>query len=343
MPRDLLACVALLALAGCGGGGGSPSAPPTATPSPSASVPLPSPTPSPAPAPAPSPSAVNFVSLGVSGQRTEGNDRQVADAVHTLSYSATLTDPDAPSATRIEDINFDGDEALIVQNTTAIGSYNEAFVASDYAGAHSNNRYFDTAFTPRVLPIASWQSRLGSGNAAQLVFRELEEVRKTATTAQTTGDRPEHVRLFELRLTDRRSIQLFGSRTPASSVPSSGAAIFAGEVFGTFVDSSGRLEEFVGDAVISVDYARGTLSGQITASQVLFSPQTSQPIQIQFTGTISGETFVAQTVTASGPQLAQTGTLAGAFFGSSASEIGVVLSTRGASGTIIAGLVAGKE
>lgn len=339
--RHLLNCVAVAALAGCGGGGssGESAAPPVAAPSPTPS-PAPAPTPSPTPAPAP-PSQLYFISLGVAAQDASGGGRLISDAVDSAVFQLKASDPDAPAASRYEDLNFDGDETFIVTNVGTVGLYNENLLDSDFAGTTSVEYQGDMR-RARLSPRSVWQSRRGSGNPVFLIFQDLEEVRKTPAAAPVTGNRPEHVRVVEVRLADRRGVQAFGSRSPAGAIPMTGTAVFVGEVFGNLLNSNGHRDEFVGDAVLNVDFARRTVTGQISVGHFLFSA-TTPPVRIEFSASISGEGFEAQRVTVTGSNIIQGGTLRGAFFGEAADEIGLVFSTSGASGNIIAGLVAGKE
>lgn len=348
---SLLSCAALLALAACGGGGssgGTATPPPVAAPAP---TPSPAPAPTPTPAPSPLPPGVTptsslplfFLAIGVSAQDASGGGRQISDAIDSGgTFQVKLGDADASSEVRYEDVTFDGDETFVVTNIGGIGAYNEDLLASDFGGAVSIE-YQDGTRQLRTSPRLVWQSRRGSPDSAILILQELEEVRKTAASAPTTGNRPEHVRILELRVTNRRGIEAFGSRSAANAVPIAGTAVFVGEVFGNFRNSSNQLDEFVGDAVLNVDFARRSVTGRISVSQYLFNPTSSPPLQIEFSATISGETFEAQRVTVTGDNIIQGGTLRGAFFGEAVDEIGLVFSTSGASGSIIAGLAAGKE
>jgi hypothetical protein len=281
---------------------------------------------------------VTLAALSVSAQQGAGGTRQLSDAQDGGDYRFTVLDPDAPTASRIEDVNFDGDETL---NAIHGGSFSEQFGAADFVGTGSA-QYGSSSGQTRSVPIVTWR-RGAAADAPRLVLRRLEEIPKTASNAPSTGNTTESVRLVDLRSGDRRGIQVFGSRAPTAAVPTVGTAVvYQGEVYANVLEPSGKFEEFVGDARIIVNFVQGTFVGQILASQGELSPSASPSFSIEFVGSISGGTLRSQRADFNAANLTA-GTLRGNLFGANADEIGLVISATGTNGTLMLGMVGGRQ
>jgi len=283
-----------------------------------------------------------FFGIGVSAQDAAGGGQQISDAADGSTYLVSIGDPDALDAAGFADIKFDGDESFVLNNQSSVGRFAEQFYNVNFVGEISGAAYADSQGRGRSLPTLYWGSRIGGSNSAQLFFRQLEEVRKTAASAQVTGNITEHVRILELRLSDRRSVQAVGTRSPASALPVAGTATFVGEAAGSFATNAGTRIDFIGDSVINVDFARQGVSGRIIATQFL-SNGYRPPLQIDFAATITGQSFTATRVTVTGADILQGGTLVGSFYGPAGDELALTFSTSGASGSVVAGAVAGRE
>jgi hypothetical protein len=266
----------------------------------------------------------------------------ITDAQDSEGFQLTVSDADAPNAARYEDFIFDGDESWTARQSGLAGRYEATFPASSFRGRATNEYSGDRATPTRILSSGVWQPETAL-DAGILLLHELEEVRKTPATAAPTGNLPDHARLVEIFFRDRRGLQVFGSRSVTAAIPSSGTATFVGEVYGNFFLAQDRLERFLGDAVITVDFARQTVTGVINASQYLGSGQATPAIRVEFAADISAGGFTARTLTVTGQQVFLGGTLKGAFYGPAADELGLAFSASGAGGNIIGALVAGKE
>jgi hypothetical protein len=334
----------MLVLAGCGGGGGGSGS----STVPVVSSPAPTPTPAPAaiPTPTPAPSAVlqTFVQPGL----TVGGTGNTLDAQNATAFSVMISDPDAPSASSYGEINFDGDETIVVRHTGPSIPYDESFLPDSYRGAGIN--YFYTGSSAeRGVPQRVYQSRIGQSSAAFLVMPLLEEVRKTASTAVRTDNVTDNVRLLDVRiaannnLTQNRGLQLVGTRTAQSAVPTAGTRTFVGESSGTRFFSNTNVQSYVGDSVLTVDYNRRTLSGQITIDQFVGSTPVRPTLTIEIAGEVAADGTLTGKVTVRGPGVFETGYLTGALYGTASDELGFVLYSSGASGSVLGGVVAGQE
>jgi hypothetical protein len=120
------------------------------------------------------------------------------------------------------------------------------------------------------------------------------------------------------------------------------AVVYQGEVYANVLEPSGKFEEFVGDARIIVNFVQGTFVGQILASQGELSPSASPSFSIEFVGSISGGTLRSQRADFNAANLTA-GTLRGNLFGANADEIGLVISATGTNGTLMLGMVGGRQ
>jgi hypothetical protein len=333
--RSLMAIATLACLSSCGGGGTTGAV---------VTVPAPSPTSTPTPPPTPTPAStvLTFVTPYVAREMDGTGGRRISDAQLDNGARLILTEPDVTSAAVIENVTFNGNEAYEVTQPSAPGSYTQRFNATSFTGRGAN--YFAGAGPERVLPQLTHQN----AGISVLVLPQLEEVRKTAATAASTGNVTDHVRLADVRIfgttgvADHRGLQLFGTRPGAGYTAATGSATFVGEVFGdAFL--SGVNQDCVGDAVITVDYARGTVTGQITISQYLGTGAPKGTLTVEFAADIVDEEIVSRTLTIRGDNVLEAGTLRGGFYGPAGDEIGLVFSASGAAGNFIGGLVAGKE
>lgn len=323
------ACFAALAVAGCGGsgsdGGGSP---PTAV----------TPAPTPAPSPTPTPAALTVTTPGL----TVGNIGNSLDPQEATAFQVTVTDPDAPSATRFEDINFDGDETLSLRHSSTVTPYDVTFAPGDFNG-DGGNEFTSGPSNTRRLPQSAYQTTRGGPDSAILVLPRLEEVRKTVATAMFTGNLPEHVRLLDMRPRNTRAFQLLGSPTRTTELPSSGIRTMVGEWMGNGHFSTGTSDDMLGDSVLTVDFDRKTVTGQIVISQFLGAGPVRQTFTAEIVAQIAVDGSLSGKVTVRGDRVLETGFLTGSLYGSSADEIGILITTSGESGSIVGGLVAGQE
>ncbi len=324
---------AVLALAGCGGSDGGSNGPIAVVPT----------TPAPTPTPTPTPTTTTaFTTPSVAREIDSGGGRRVSDALLDNGARVLLTEPDTTSAAVIENATFNGNETYEVTQPNTPGSYLQRFPSSSFIGRGSNS--FAGSGSERLVPQLTFQN----GGTAILVLPQLEETRKTAATAASGGNVTDHVRLADVRIfgptgvANGRGLQLFGTEANAGILRTSGTATFVGEAFGdAFL--SGVSQDCIGDAVVTVDYARRTVTGQITISQYLGTAPPKATLTIEFTADIVASSIVSRSLTIRGDNIIETGTLRGNFYGRDADELGLVFSASGAAGNFIGALVAGKE
>jgi hypothetical protein len=344
MKKVSATAIAVLAISvgSCGGNGSGSgaSAPIAVTPAP---TPSPSSTPTPTPTPSPTVNAQTFVQPGLAA----GGTGNTLDPQNATAFSVTVSEPDIPNARSFADINFDGDETITVQHSASTAAYNETFAADSYRGT-SRNAFYTGSSSERFVPSQLYQSRPGQASSAFLIMPLLEEVRKTATTASVTGNVPESVRLLDVRTSSgsniqNRSLQLVGTRTTAAGVPTSGARTFVGESYGTRYFSNSNLQDYIGDSVLSVDYSRRTFSGQVTIAQFLGSTPVQPTLTVEIAGEIGADGTLTGKITVRGSGVFEAGYLSGALYGPTGDELGLVLYSSGASGSVLGGVVAGQE
>jgi hypothetical protein len=121
---------------------------------------------------------------------------------------------------------------------------------------------------------------------------------------------------------------VFGVRTPAGAVPTTGTASYAGETIGTMVDSRGTIYTVSGFGTMTANFGAGTVNGDFTktAKFNVLTTSTTPWRDFTTTGNISGNTFAGTAATKDG---ALTGTSNGGFFGPAANEIGGVYRMTG--------------
>jgi hypothetical protein len=95
--------------------------------------------------------------------------------------------------------------------------------------------------------------------------------------------------------------------------------------------------------VLTVDYDRRTLSGQITIAQFLGSTPVRPTLTIEIVGEIAADGKPTGKVTVRGERVFETGYLTGAIYGTAADELGFVMVSSGESGSVLGGVVAGQE
>jgi hypothetical protein len=326
----------VLALTGCGSGG-------TAT-TPVVVNPAPTPTSTPAPAPTPTPtptvSAQTFIQPGL----TVGGTGNTLTPQNATAFSVTIGDPDAPGARTYGEINFDGDETITVQHSGPTLPYGETFGPDSYDGTASNSFYTGSS-AERIVSARVYQTRSGQASSAILILPQLEESRKTADTSAALGNLTESVRLLDVRVgsTISRSLQLVGAPTAAGNLPATGVRTFIGESYGARFFSNANLQDYIGDSVLTVDYDRRTLSGQITIAQFLGSTPVRPTLTIEIVGDIAADGKLTGKVTVRGDRVFETGYLTGAIYGAAADELGFVMISSGESGSVLGGVVAGQE
>ena len=315
-----------LLLAGCGGD--SPG--PASIPAPPAA---PAPPPTPAPPPAPTVATVSIPTPTVVAERSPLGGRTTTDAMAAGSHAFfQVSDPDAPNATSIEEINFDGDESVALSVSAGIPYEVDLPASTARFGTTNANEYNDGHNVIRYVPVSAWQTAANINAQQIVVLRQLEEGRGGPTVAHT-GDTTEHVHLIDLLQSGNiRAFQIAGSVSPASAIPVSGTATYAGQAFGSLF-TGGVSNDFLGDAVVNIAFGQSfrPVSGRIDVAQFQNAFNTV-PFVVTFQGDISGAAIVSQHLQVTGLSDLMGGTLAGNFYGPAADEIGAVFSASGASG-----------
>lgn len=134
---------------------------------------------------------------------------------------------------------------------------------------------------------------------------------------------------------------IFGVRTPAADVPSTGTATYEGETVGSLVDAAGTIYTVTGTAQLTADFAAGTLDGDFgdAAKIDVLTDIVSPWRNFTISTTINGNTFDGTAQTDDG---VLSGTAAGGFFGPGAEEAGGVWRMIG-SGEEAIGAFGGKQ
>jgi hypothetical protein len=335
--KTLLSSACVLALTGCGADSAS-TAPVVTSPAPTqTSAPT---TPTPPPTTAPTATAQTFIQAGL----TAGGTGNLLTPQNATAFSVTIADPDTPAARAYGDINFDGDEAITIQHSGPTMPYNESFGPDSYRGS-GGNYFYTGSSAERFVPTRVYQNRVGQASSASLILPQLEESRKTAGSSAATGNLTDSVRLLDVRVgsTTSRALQLVGAPTAAGNLPVSGIRTFVGESYGARFFSDTNLQDYIGDSVLTVDYGRRTISGQITIDQFLGSTPTRPTLTIEIVGEVGADGALTGKITVRGVRVFETGYLTGALYGPTADELGFVIFSSGESGSVLGGLVAGQE
>ena len=154
-----------------------------------------------------------------------------------------------------------------------------------------------------------------------------------------------------------RTMGAFGFETPASAMPTTGTAVYAGAgtVRGTVYEATSRGPEWAvdlkGDANLSVDFASGSIAGKfnnITANDYCFPPAPwGNEISVSAniapgTNKFNGTTAVSAQSNPGGSGLKSTatGSINGAFYGPNAQQLGAIWSLSDGKTSVLGGIVA---
>jgi hypothetical protein len=136
-----------------------------------------------------------------------------------------------------------------------------------------------------------------------------------------------------------RGVFVTGYETPASAMPTTGAATYSGSVMGSMFSPSNTAPNGLpcrctevslgGTATFTADFGARSLKGTFTDMSILgWDDMTGPWNDVAFTSTIMGNSFSGTTSVTTAPPgamgLNATGTLEGRFFGPSAEEAGAV-------------------
>ena len=321
-----------LGLSGCGG-----ESPGVAT--------IPAPPVAPAPPAPPVPASVSIQTASVVAQASPTGGRQFTDALPSGPLNRfTVSDPDAPTASRIDEINFDGDESITISVSAGTLSYTVTLpAATSRFGTTDANTYSGEGNNTRYVPVSAWQTPATVNDQQIIAIRHLEEGYGSPSTGHT-GNITEHVRFIDtLQSNSIRAFQLAGDISSVNNIPQTGSATYAGQAFGN-IYYYGNSSDFLGDAVVNISFGQAfrPVTGRIDVTQ--FSNDFGMtPFTIKFSGDIVGSAIASQHVDVSGLKNLMAGTLAGNFFGPAADEIGATFSASGEPGNLIGGFVAGKQ
>lgn len=152
-----------------------------------------------------------------------------------------------------------------------------------------------------------------------------------------------------------------GFQTPASAVPTTGQAVYSSSPYtsnvqgSVYVNANGSFQTGTigGSATVTVNFASGAVSGSITNTAVKIPTMEGLTWNnVGLTGTLSGATVTGTTAVTSVPSsggpatfdVSSTGTFAGALFGPSGQELGVVWSLHDSvGGKTAVGVIAAQK
>ena len=307
--RRLLLMTGLLAgaaLSACAGGGGGttamapPVTPPPATPSP----------PAPTPLTLGGPEAYTLVVHA---------SQSTVTANPSNSPVVTITDPDVTTPATPGQINFSGNETIVV--ALPGGQSMTTYTPADYSGVTT------TAFGSRTLGASRWAyTGFRSGFSVDRLNAGLDANGALSNAAPA----PKYA-----MVTESGNIQVLGVQTPAVSMPVSGTASYQGEAYGS------DLGVFLARARINVDFA-GLVSGRIDAP--VYASGSGEDFKLDFTARMTGSSFTSTMVKTLNGVSAVDGTVSGAFFGPSsapAAEVGGAFAfSNFSTGAFVAGAAA---
>jgi hypothetical protein len=303
-------------LAACGGGSGGVGS----TPVPVVPTPTPSPTPTPPPTPA------NTLITDLKSNQTFPADNSTTTVTFDLAAKKTVT---GQAAITPATITYD---AANNSYTVATGSFSDTFAPADrqpdrFAGeaqyrkaSGSNTNYLTLVTTPYTSG--------GSNKYVAMGYLQQNTV---------TGDRQD----------TKFSSFAYGLDTPAASVPRTGRATFAVDVFGLESIVGEEPHIFQGLGRFDVDFAAGQFSTTtILTNTGLITGQGVVGGGIELTGggylASNNGSFSGNVVFGSLNQRLS-GSLVGRFFGPAADEIGATFAGSAPSGSAFSGAMTGRR
>lgn len=308
------AFVLLGVLNGCAGGGGGGN---VATP--------------PAPAPTPVSTTLPGLSVSVSGVVNTTNNTVTGLTAPATDASTTVTTTgsigrqgatgDVSSATATTS-NANGGNVTV--NSNIVNSAN-------FFGGYTN---FNNSFANPGISASTATLGVGGQVPAGITPQSYSYVafgNWLQCTANCTGTTP----------TLNAGYFVYGSETPAGSIPNTGSAIYNGTTQGTYTDASGAQFATESALTVNADFQNRSLSFT-TASSYTAPNSTTAPTlnpSLNMNGTLTyptGTTFSGSITDAGG----RTGSATGRFYGPTANEVGGVYGVTGAMGTNVGSFAA---
>lgn len=356
--RRLSAALLLVGVAACSGGGGGP--------------PL---SPPPPPPPPPPPVTLQLSGAGVTYDAVAGDYRTTGPQQPALSSDPTarqiyvrVTDPDAPTATRSDQLVLDGDETIEVFFSHPGPHPAMQYVGRSFTSGPSQGTSFTSpslAFagtTPRTVGSSRWTTTRTDGATNVLTAYRLEE-----GAPATIGDYTDHVTLFEARSPivdagapaggwNTGAFVTVGTEIALSNMPSTGSATYRGEALGYYFDHADA-DYFLADMTLNANFGvqTGSVAGLIDNPHYQSGAVGLPNFAIAFTAdrpnavvggtTYGGSRFSTGDVTVTGVGAGWDGFVTGSFFGpSSPDEVGGTFTVQDPSGqpVIAGGFVGGR-
>jgi hypothetical protein len=337
-----VACGVCLLSAACAGGGGGGSA----------DIPVTPVTPTP---PTPQPFAFTGASVTYASQAPVLSPASVTATTTAATpfgsdIEVTITEPDTPSFNRLDQVNFNGNETIVLK----YGGNQQATIQNTSNTVTRGQFVFGSAsqgFGARTVAMSSWTiSPFGpSSQTTSFSVHQLNGVASTTGRPVDGTTLTKYVKVFSYYTKDPNAsydngiFGTFGAPTDAASMPTTGTLHYGGEAIGRyFAPTSPALGGAPFVAVATADVNFGLPSSQVSGaiSGPLYNGAAGPDFQLQYTGTITRNTF-AGAATATGPG-AMSGNVTGAFYGPStaaAAEIGGSVSVTGAGGQLVGGFV----
>lgn len=296
-----------LILAGCGDSGSGVSS---------------TPAPAPAPAPAPPPTNTSLETLMAAQSFTNNSGTQTAQ--FNLSSSTTIS---GSSASVPLTIAYDPSGGTYTISTTG---RSQTFASLDITSSGQGEAVFSKVSAGSRDYLTLWAPSYG-GNGPRYVGRGLWQRNVVSGSVQDTT-----LDMFT-----------YGIASPAIAVPRTGTAAFATDVFGVTTKPGLQPRSFYGTGNFDVDFLTGVFNSvsPVTESELVSGAGVSGGgIQVTLAGKLSASdgTFSGYAAYGGGNSRSQ-GTVAGRFYGPTASELGAVFTTSSADGSSATGGILGMK
>jgi hypothetical protein len=316
--RGMLAVSVSILLCACGGGSGAGGGGPISTPPPPLA---PAPTPSPTPSPSPAPTNTSLSDLRVS--QTFTNDAVTSNARIEL---ATLMTVESSQSSTALDIRYNAADRSY---TVSTGGISETFGTRDLSN--------------RTIPGQIDYEKHGEGISQYFTLTSPGTVENLGVV-YVGGGYWQRNRQANNILDIAFDAFTYGFDTPASSVPRTGSAGYAVQLFAFFAPPDRTPKAVWGNGTFSVDFLNGLFVTQGGATEIdLTDPYYTGEHQWRGAGVLgSANSFSGNFVYDGRERFVATGPIYGRFYGPQAQELGAVFHARDESGLLMAGTLLGK-
>lgn len=326
--KVLLVGAAAAALTACGGGGGG------GGPSTGVTTPTPPTTPT-------TPPPLATLLLSPMAAITDLDTRATAGG---QLNSVSITDPDAPNATKYSALNLDGDENVLMRFSASNLSVEQTFRPADYAESIRLVGGYTTEHgrtASRPITVKGW------GGSTGLTMAGLDE--GAFSVGLNTGDAPDWVRAISWGALSSAEGQVWGFGLLgdlATGVPTTGVARFRGEAIGSgdgILKRAGVAQPFSASAGVDIDFSTGKVRGGLEDfSTYIDISYPFHTLDFNFEANLVDGKFAANTIDAPF-QTGEKGSVFGQLYGQGSDlEVGATFSVTYADTKLAGVFVAGR-